>query len=842
MAIQTLSTFTGPVSDHQLSRDAHRAPPVLNIIDIRRDADEFDILDCIHTGLRPADGGKKTMPTLLLYDEEGLKLFEKITYLDEYYLTNAEIEVLSLYADRIAQRIQPHSIILELGSGNLRKVNILLQALERAGKEVEYFALDLNLAELERTLSDIRPGTYKHVRCSALHGTYNDGLEWLKRPSMSSKPKTVLSLGSSLGNFKRSEAASFLDDFCQVLQPGDNMLIGIDACKDAPKVYRAYNDDSNVTHQFTLNGLKHANQLLGSKGSFNLDEWEAVGVYEEAYGRHAAFVAPTKDVIVDGVAVIKGERIRIEESHKYSASETEKLWQGTGFLESAQWRNGAGFYGLHLVSKPRVFFPMDPETYAARPVPTLREWDELWKMWDLVTREMIPGTELLSKPIELRNVCLFYLGHIPTFLDIHLTRATADRPTEPAYYQKIFERGIDPDVDNPEKCHAHSEIPDEWPPAEEVIEYQARVRSRVRQLYQTGQSENDSLVRRALWFGYEHEIMHLETLLYMLIQSNKTRPPPVTPAPDFEALAAQAQAAAVPNQWFKVPEATITLGLDDAHRTGDPSRYYGWDVEVPSRRTNVKAFEAKARPITNGEYADYLTATQSGKIPASWATDGDPLAKGTIDRYVRTVYGNVPLKYVLDWPVSASYDEVAACAQWMGGRIPSEEEVRSIYAYVDHKTREANKNLANTIPAVNGHLSNNGVQETPPSETNSNGFSDGVHRTDPKELFVTLSGANVGFKHWHPTAVAANGDRLSGQGDFGGLWEWTSTVLMGHEGYEPMDIYPGYSADFFDGKHNIVLGGSWATHPRLAGRKSFVNWYQRNYPYAWAGARVVRDL
>ena len=27
-------------------------------------------------------------------------------------------------------------------------------------------------------------------------------------------------------------------------------------------------------------------------------------------------------------------------------------------------------------------------------------------------------------------------------------------------------------------------------------------------------------------------------------------------------------------------------------------------------------------------------------------------------------------------------------------------------------------------------------------------------------------------------------------------------------------------ADFFDGKHNIVLGGSWATHPRIAGRKT----------------------
>jgi formylglycine-generating enzyme required for sulfatase activity len=76
----------------------------------------------------------------------------------------------------------------------------------------------------------------------------------------------------------------------------------------------------------------------------------------------------------------------------------------------------------------------------------------------------------------------------------------------------------------------------------------------------------------------------------------------------------------------------------------------------------------------------------------------------------------------------------------------------------------------------------------------------------------------------------------------GGVWEWTSSTLQKHEGFEPMELYPLYTADFFDGKHNIVLGGSWATHPRIAGRRSFVNWYQRNYPYAWVGARLVRDI
>lgn len=43
----------------------------------------------------------------------------KITYLDEYYLTNAEIEIFQNSAQEIANFISSGSIILELGSGLL---------------------------------------------------------------------------------------------------------------------------------------------------------------------------------------------------------------------------------------------------------------------------------------------------------------------------------------------------------------------------------------------------------------------------------------------------------------------------------------------------------------------------------------------------------------------------------------------------------------------------------------------------------------------------------------------------------------------------------------------------
>jgi uncharacterized SAM-dependent methyltransferase len=86
---------------------------------------------------------------------------------------------------------------------NLRKVSILLKALEAAGKEIDYYALDLSLTELRRTLDDV-PALH-HVRCHGLHGTYDDGLAWLKCSGIASRPKCIMSLGSSIGKLYSRE-------------------------------------------------------------------------------------------------------------------------------------------------------------------------------------------------------------------------------------------------------------------------------------------------------------------------------------------------------------------------------------------------------------------------------------------------------------------------------------------------------------------------------------------------------------------------------------------------------------------------------------------------------------
>lgn len=296
-----------------------------------------------------------------------------------------------------------------------------------------------------------------------------------------------------------------------------------------------------------------------------------------------------------------------------------------------------------------------------------------------------------------------------TSADVHLTRALGEKPTHPKSYRLIFERGIDPDVDDPEKCHSHSEIPDEWPALGDILDYQVRVRSRVRSIFQKHNVAENRVLGEALWIGFEHEAMHLETFLYMLIQSERTLPPPAVPRPDFRKFFHDARQESRPNEWFSIPEKTLSVGLhDDGHSV--PRDSFGWDNEKPQRKITVKAFEAQARPITNGEYAKYLQANQLPQKPESWvlikpetyptcngvSQDGSYATNEFMAHFaVRTVFGSVPLELAQDWPVIASYDELAKYAKWVDCRIPTFEEAKSIYA---HAAR-----LKETSHGLNGH-------------------------------------------------------------------------------------------------------------------------------------------
>ncbi|KAG0268613.1 hypothetical protein DFQ27_006251 [Actinomortierella ambigua] len=810
-------------------------------------ADEslFDLPKMILDGLTKPAGQEKTIPTLVLYDDRGLQLFDEITYLEEYYLTNEEIDVLTKDIDRIIEHIPDNSVVVELGAGSLRKTVLLLNALEKKRKNIRYYALDLMVDELTKSLKSL--GRFTNVTTAGLWGTYDEGLKFLDS-FPNEIPKTILWLGSSVGNLHRDEARDFLTSYHGMLNVGDTFLVGVDRRNDPKEITVAYNDSKGVTREFVMNGLDHINVILG-QSFIDRANFEYFARYNEVAGRHEAYYRVrqahqltylcSKSGEKTVIDLAEGELINVEYSYKWSLEESAQLFDDASFTRIGQYTSTSRRYDLHMLRKAAFHF----STFAPQsPLPSAAEWTQLWKAWDTVTLDMIQHPKmLLEKPIDLRHPFIFYLGHIPVFMDLQLSRVLGESPLEPAYFGTIFERGIDPDVDDPTQCHQHSEVPDQWPDIKDILDFRDRTRQRMLHVIQDRtQYPLTRRLARVIFMAFEHEAMHLETLLYMLVQSPNTRPPPSMRAPWLSESGSKKPVGEpqglAPATWIKVtpteldPE-MLTLGHHDdesrdltSHGKGDLTSPFGWDNESPRIQLEEgvsmpKPYKIQSRQVTNGEYFQYLRATgllhhSSTSLPASW------ILKAQDEVFVRSVYGPVPLHAAYNWPVSCSYVQAGGYVQWLQSTLPAGSKKLSL-------PTEAELSIVFKVKQAKDGLRND----------------------------------TFGLRHWYPVMSEAlllqesssSSSTTASQTDVttwlqgpGALWDWTSTVFAplckDPADFSKSKLYPGYSSDFFDGKHMVVLGASWATHPRMALRRSYRNWYQANYPFVFAGFRLVERM
>lgn len=226
---------------------------------------------------------------------------------------------------------------------NLRKVNILLAALEKARKDVDYFALDLSKPELERTFTELGTPRFKNVRLNGLHGTYDDGLAWLSEPENQDRVNCVMTLGSSIGNFDRAAAAKFLNSFSRVLKPADVVIVGVDGTSSKDRIFQAYNDSKGITEQFYRNGLEHANSVLGYD-AFKQHEWAIEGRYVDDQHKHEAFYVALADIHTKDFTVAKGSKLSFEHAYKYNEEESDQLWHAAGLVSRAIYTDKTGEY------------------------------------------------------------------------------------------------------------------------------------------------------------------------------------------------------------------------------------------------------------------------------------------------------------------------------------------------------------------------------------------------------------------------------------------------------------------------------------------------------------------
>ena len=285
---------------------------------------------------------------------------------------------------------------------------------------------------------------------------------------------------------------------------------------------------------------------------------------------------------------------------------------------------------------------------------------------------------------------------------------------------------------------------------------------------------------RLLHIALEHRLMHAETLAYLLHRLPGQYKNGAQPVPsDGESTPR--------NELMEIPGGIATLGARGG--TG-----FGWDNEFEEYRVRVPPFRVTRYKITNGEYLAFVRA--GGPAPPFWAERGR-------EWNLRCVFGDIPLP--LDWPVYATLQQARDYTTWRGGRLPTEPEFhRAAY-----------------------------------------GTPGGVERSYPwGEQAPSPERGNFDFDRWDPASVDSTPCGASAFGveqAVGNGWEWTSTVFGPFEGFEPFPTYPGYSANFFDGAHFVLKGGSPRTAARLL-RRSFRNWFRPDYPHVYAGFRLAEDI
>jgi len=407
-----------------------------------------------------------------------------------------------------------------------------------------------------------------------------------------------------------------------------------------------------------------------------------------------------------------------------------------------------------------------------------------------------------SRPISLRNPIVFYEGHLPAFNVNTLLKKGIGRQGVDPMLERIFERGIDPEDESTAAPRGHVSS---WPERGAVLRYAEDADRAIRDALENAplESHDRPALRRgeAVFAMMEHELMHQETLLYILHQlphDQKRKP---------AGRNTDAGGPAPPPETVPVPKGVAVLGA-----SFETARF-GWDNEFPTLEVEVPAFEIDVYDVTNERFLDFVEAGGYAREDLWTPEDWRWVRAGSIEKplfwtrrngewHWRGLFEDIPLPPGL--PVYVTHAEASAYARWRGKRLPTEAELhRAAYGTPSGKER--------AYP----------WGEEPPDGSHGN-F--GFVRSDP----VRVGSFTAGRSAWGVQDLIGNG------------WEWTSTVFGGFPGFRPMASYPEYSADFFDGRHFVLKGGSSATAKELL-RRSFRNWFRPQYPYVYATFRSIAE-
>ena len=282
------------------------------------------------------------------YDEPGSRLFDRICELPEYYPTRTELGILRAAAADIAAHMGPHAEVVEFGAGSLRKVRLLLDAMDRPAR---YLPIDISGEHLARSAAQLQRD-YPGLDVLPVVADYTQRL-LLPAALPGAGRRVGFFPGSTIGNFTPAEALHFLQVAGQVLQ-GGALLLGADLVKEPSVLHAAYNDAQGVTAAFNLNLLARANRELGTR--FVLEQFAHSAFYNAPQQRiEMHLVSRRRQKVELGgecYELEEGESLHTENSYKFTIDSLRALAMRAGFRPGPVWTDENRLFSVHWLHAP----------------------------------------------------------------------------------------------------------------------------------------------------------------------------------------------------------------------------------------------------------------------------------------------------------------------------------------------------------------------------------------------------------------------------------------------------------------------------------------------------------
>ena len=426
-------------------------------------------------------------------------------------------------------------------------------------------------------------------------------------------------------------------------------------------------------------------------------------------------------------------------------------------------------------------------------------WSKYESLFSLINND----DAYFLRPEPLRHPLIFYFGHTASFYVNKLILGKYISTRINSKLEAICAVGVD-EMSWDDLNTEHYE----WPSVTEVKAYRNQVATLIERLIDDMDLllpiTKDSLAWIIL-MGCEHERIHLETSSVIM------RMLPLKYLSGAEAWPLCKDSGIAPeNTLVTIKGKSIAFGKPSTDHT------FGWDNEYGCNSLDLDDFKVSKYLVSNQEYMEFVKQggyqnlelwTEEGQqwllftkatMPKFWLEKVNHVGENTF--FQRNLLNEIPLP--LNWPVEINYLEAKAFCQWKNStNQPSENKNYRLLTEAEWLC------LRDKVP---GDLAS---WESSPGNINCEQYASScpVDKFEHGEVFDVV----------------------------GNVWQWTESTIDGLQGFEVHPLYDDFSTPTFDGKHNLIKGGSWISTGNEAQRYS--RYAFRRHFQQHAGFRYVQS-